>query len=353
MPIHKTPFGTTPAGETVECYTLSNPLGMEARIITYGGVLTLLTTPDREGIMANVVLGFDNLSDYIERSPYFGAIVGRYANRIAQARFTLDGVDYHLEANAGPNALHGGSQGFHTKIWNAQADEVEDGTALVLDYVSPDGEAGYPGELAVQVVYTLSYADELRIDYRATTDKPTVVNLTNHSYFNLAGEGDGSIYDHSLKLNASRYTPVDESLIPSGKISSVAGTPLDFTRPGRMGAHIRSAHEQVRRGRGYDHNFVLDRYGTDLTLAARVVESTSGRILELYTTEPGVQLYTGNGLDGGLIGPSGSAYRQSDGFCLETQHFPDSPNRPEFPSTVLRPGETYRSTTIFRFLTDD
>lgn len=334
-------------------FTLTNANGVEVKIITYGGTITSISVPDRNGNLANVVLGFSNLAQYQAQSPYFGCITGRYANRIANATFDLNGETYTLAANSGPNSLHGGNVGFDKVVWNAAEVESEDGVALELTYLSPDGEEGYPGNLSVMVVYTLTEANELRMDYTATTDKSTVVNLTNHSYFNLAGEGTGAIYDHILTINADTYTPVDDTLIPTGELAPVEGTPFDFRTAKAIGPGQRSSHEQIVLGRGYDHNFVLNRTDdTSLVLAAEVYEPTSGRTLEVWTTEPGIQFYAGNFLDGTLIGPSGHLYRQSDGFALETQHFPDSPNQPDFPTTVLNPGETYRTTTIYKFGAD-
>jgi aldose 1-epimerase len=293
------------------------------------------------------------LEDYVAQNPYFGTITGRYANRIANARFALEGHEYRLAVNNGPNALHGGKAGFDKKVWRAEEASSPDGVAAVLSYRSPDGEEGYPGNLDVRVTYTLTDADELRIDYRATTDQPTVVNLINHSYFNLAGDGSGNVLGHELRLAASGFTPVDATLIPTGAIAKVAGTPFDFQTPKPIGRDIRMGDEQLVRGRGYDHNFVLDKpQAGALSLAARVREPRSGRVMEVHTTEPGVQLYTGNFLDATLVGAAGKVYRQSDGFCLETQHFPDSPNQPSFPSTLLRPGEEFKSTTVFRFSVD-
>jgi aldose 1-epimerase len=351
--IDKEPFGQLADGTAIDRYRLTNANGMEVEFITYGGTVTAIRTPDRNGKLANVVLGFAKLEDYEAKNPYFGSIVGRYANRIANARFDLEGVTYQLVANNGPNALHGGEVGFDKRVWTAKETASPDGLAVVLSYRSLDGEEGYPGNLDVQVTYTLTDADEFRIDYQATTDKPTVVNLTSHSYFNLAGEGSGSIEGHELMLNASAYTPVDATLIPTGTLDKVAGTPFDFTQPTLLGARLRDGHEQLVRGQGYDHNFVLDKPAPGaMSLAARVHEPTSGRMMEIYTTEPGIQLYTGNFLDGTLLGPAGKTYRQGDGFCLETQHFPDSPNKPSFPSTLLKPGETFRSTTMHRFSVD-
>jgi aldose 1-epimerase len=346
------PYGTLADGQEVEEYTLTNANGMEVKIITYGGIISSIRVPDRNGELANVALGFDNLGDYETRNPYFGNITGRYANRIANARFTLDGTEYTLAANNGPNTLHGGTVGFDKRVWQATTVEGDGEVGVELTYLSPDGEEGYPGNLAVSVTYTLTDDNELRMDYRATTDAPTVVNLTNHAYFNLAGEGTGSIYDHILMINADTYTPVDATLIPTGELAPVEGTPFDFRAAKPIGPGQRSAHEQIVLGRGYDHNFVLNRADmedTSMMLAARVYEPDSGRFLEVWTTEPGIQFYAGNFLDGTLIGTSGHLYRQSDGFALETQHFPDSPNQPDFPSTVLNPGETYETTTIYKF----
>jgi len=347
--IHKQLYGTTTNGLPIDEYTLTNAHGMVVKIITYGGIITAAHVPDRDGNFANVILGFNNLADYETKSPYFSAITGRYANRIANARFTLGGVEYKVPVNDGINSLHGGLKGFDKQVWTAReipSDEI----GLELSYLSKDGEEGYPGNLDVKVTYTLTNNNELRIDYRATTDKATVVNLTNHAYFNLKGEGTGSIYDHIVTLNADRYTPVDENLIPTGELAPVNGTPFDFRQPKAILTNLRSGHPQIVRGRGYDHNFVLN--FTDRTqpgLAAHVSEPVSGRTLEVLTTEPGIQLYTGNFIDATLVGSSGAVYRQGDGFCLETQHFPDSPNQPSFPSTTLQPGAVYQTTTIFKF----
>jgi aldose 1-epimerase len=351
--ISKRAFGQATNGVGIDEYTLTNANKVEVKVITYGGVITSLKVPDRHGVLTNVVLGFDKLEDYLTKSPYFGCITGRFGNRIAKAKFTLDGKEYTLATNDGPNTLHGGKAGFDKRVWAAKQVNTEAGAGIELTYVSPDGEEGYPGNLSTTVIYTLTDDNELRIDYLATTDKPTVVNLTNHSYFNLAGNGSGTIYDHILMINADRYTPVDSTLIPTGELAPVGGTPLDFRLPKRIGAGIRSGHPQMVLGRGYDHNFVLNRADhTSLSLAARLYDPGSGRIMETWTTEPAVQLYTANFVDGTLVGSSGGMYRQGDGLCLETQHYPDSPNRPEFPSTVLRPGEHYESTTVFKFLAD-
>ena len=347
------PFGEV-EGQAVERYVLTNDSGMSVAILSYGGIVQRIDVPDREGRVANVALGFATVDDYVRDSPYFGAITGRYANRIAHGHFALDGVVHRLAVNSGTNALHGGLKGFDKHLWTAEATDAKDGVALRLSRTSPDGEENFPGTMPVQVTYTLTEANELRIDYRATTDKPTVVNLTNHSYFNLAGEGSGSVLGHLLQLNASRYTPIDRFAIPTGEIAAVTGTPMDFTQPTVIGTRIRDDFEQLRLGFGYDHNYVLDRPDSDnggLVVAAVAVDPNSGRRLETRTTEPGIQFYSGNFLPGSYAGTSHRIYRQSDGFALETQHFPDSPNKSNFPSTVLRPSETYRSTTIYAFST--
>jgi aldose 1-epimerase len=323
---------------------------VEVRVTSYGGIIVSLRVPDREGRLGDVALGYDALGGYLEHSPYFGAIVGRYGNRIARGRFTLDGKEYTLATNNGPNALHGGRKGFDKVVWKAAPFDNGEGVGLVFTYSSPDGEEGYPGKLDVTVTYTLTHANALRFDYRAVTDKPTPVNLTQHTYFNLAGNGSGDVLGHELMVQASRFTPVDATLIPSGELRSVAGTPFDFRTPHTIGARIGADDEQIRVGGGYDHNFALDREpGNGLTLAARVYEPTSGRVMEVSTTEPGMQFYSGNFLDGTIMGKGGHAYGRRAGFCLETQHYPDSPNKPEFPSTILRPGQEYRSTTVYAF----
>ncbi|HVX67230.1 MAG TPA: aldose epimerase family protein [Bryobacteraceae bacterium] len=340
----KQEFGKTPDGEAVQLYTLANKHGMEAKITTYGGRVVSLKTPDRNGKLDDVTLGFDNLDSYLKENPYFGAIVGRYGNRIAHGRFKLNGVEYKLAQNNGENSLHGGLKGFDKVVW-----KVKDAGPqfLELGYLSRDGEEGYPGNLDTTVRYTLTDNNELRIDYSATTDKDTVLNLTNHTYFNLGGEEN--ILEHELTLFADRFTPVDKGLIPTGELRSVAGTPFDFRKSTPIGARIEADDEQIRLGGGYDHNFVLNRKGNSLAPAATAYDPKSGRVLEVLTTEPGVQFYTGNFLDGTLTGKGGRAYQRRSAFCLETQHYPDSPNHPDFPTTVLKPGARYHSTTVWKF----
>ncbi len=347
MDILKQPFGKLPDGTDVERYTLTNDNGMVVQIMTYGGIITALHVPDRNGNVGDVVLGYDSLDGYLAKTPYFGCIVGRFANRIAGGRFVLDGVTYQLALNDGPNHLHGGRVGFDKKVWRASAGRSEGAVSLALSYLSKDGEENYPGNLHVTVTYTLTHDNALRIGYLARTDKPTILNLTNHTYFNLAGAGD--ILDHEIMINADRFTPVNEALIPTGELQAVEGTPLDFRQPTRIGARIEAAHEQITRAGGYDHNFVINGAVGELRLAAHVHEPASGRTLEVHTTEPGMQFYTGNFLDGTVVGKRGMVYGRRAGFCLETQHFPDSPNQPHFPSVVLRPGEGFRSATVFKF----
>jgi aldose 1-epimerase len=350
--ITKAPYGVLADGTAIDQYTLANHSGMTVKIITYGGIVTEIDTPDRHGKTANVALGFDNLGDYVSKSPYFGAIIGRYANRIAKGAFTLDGTSYSLAVNNGANALHGGIKGFDKRVWQATVvPPSKGGAGLMLSYTSVDGEEGYPGTLNVDVTYTLTSRNQLRIDYHAKTDKATVINLTNHTYFNLAGEGSGDVFDQVLWLKAHTYTPVDSTLIPTGAITPVAGTPFDFTEPTPIGLRIRDADPQIVIAQGYDHNFVIDRPAGDssLILIAKVFDPASGRELKTWTTEPGVQLYTGNFLDGTLVGPSHRTYRQGDAFTLETQHYPNSPNQSNFPSTVLRRSQTFTSTTVYAF----
>jgi aldose 1-epimerase len=337
-------FGTLPDGSIVKRYTLQNKNGITAKVMEYGAILTELWVPDQKGEFRDVVCGFDNLAQYLKGHPFFGAIAGRYANRIARATFTLDGKDYHLAANNGRNHLHGGLKGFDKQHWASEPGEKPAEQSVTFSYLSKDGEEGYPGDLKVTVNYTLSDENELRIDYLGVTDKATVLNLTNHSYFNLAGSGD--VLRHELMINANHFTPVDDELIPTGEIVSVSRTPMDFTQPHTIGERV--SQLQPKPG-GYDHNFVLNGGGTSLVLAARVQEPKSGRIMEVHTTEPGIQLYTSNNLDGKLVGVGGVRYEKYGAFCLETQHFPDSPHHRNFPSVVLRPGENYRSTTIFKF----
>ncbi|HTJ05563.1 MAG TPA: aldose epimerase family protein [Caldimonas sp.] len=345
-------FGRMPDGRIVREHVLDNGRGLRLHAIDYGGIVRALHCADRDGRDGNVVLGFANLADYLERNPNFGTLVGRFANRIGGGRFTLDGAVHQLSVNDGSNSLHGGAVGFGKRCWDVEPLGVgADGSvSLALALTSEDGDQGYPGRLRVDVRYTLTAANEWRIDYRATSDRATVVNLTNHSYFNLAC--GGSILDHVLTLHARRFTEIDAALIPT-RIAEVAGTPFDFRMPRAIGERIRDGAEQLLRARGYDHNWILDDDGaaTPLRRAARLDDPASGRVLEIETTEPGVQCYAGNQLDGRLVGSEGQTFRQSDGVCLETQHFPDSPNRPDFPSTVLRPGETFRSTTVHRFAT--
>lgn len=347
--ISKQSFGKTGDQTPVDIYTLTNDKGMEVKITNYGGIITSIKVPDRNGKPGDVVLGFDNFEGYLKGHPFFGALAGRYANRIAKGRFTLDGQEYKLPINNGENSLHGGLKGFDKRVWTAKEIPGKDRVGLQLTYLSKDGEEGYPGNLTTTVTYTLNNKNELRIDYAATTDKPTVVNLTNHSYFNLASEVDEDILNHQLMINADSFTPVDKMLIPTGEIRSVKGTPMDFTKPTTIGARINDQYEQLVFGGGYDHNYVLNNKGGKLGLAARVYEPKSGRVLEVLTDQPGVQFYSGNFLDGSLTGKYGKVYRKRYGFCLETQHFPDSPNRANFPSTVLRPGQKYATTTVFRF----
>ena len=339
----KTAWGTTPDGQTVELYALRNSKGAEARIMNYGGVLVSLKVPDRTGAFGDVVAGLDSFQDYLKPPPYFGAIIGRYGNRIGNARFTLNGVEYNLSKNDGQNSLHGGARGFDKRLWQATPLSPQN---IELKYRSADGEEGYPGNLNVTVKYTLTDANELRIDYSAVTDKDTVVNLTNHSYFNLAGEGD--VLAHEVMINADRFTPVDKGLIPTGELKDVTGTPFDFRAATPIGKRIEQNDQQLSFAGGYDHNWALNRSGNGLETAAKVSDPKSGRVMEVLTTQPGLQFYTGNFLDGTLKG-KGRTYTRRSAFCMETQHFPDSPNKPGFPSTVLRPGSVYESTTVYRF----
>jgi len=350
--VKKDLFGKTRDGQAVELYTLTNALGMEVRAMTYGGIIVSIKVPDRTGKADDIALGFDSLEGYLAGHPYFGALIGRYGNRIGQARFSLDGVEYKLAVNNGPNGLHGGLKGFDKVVWQAESFDKKDSVGVIFSYTSADGEEGYPGNLKVQVTYTLTDKNELIFDYHATTDKATPVNLTNHTYFNLAGAGRRDVLGHDIMINADSTTPVDATLIPTGEIRSVTGTPFDFREATPIGQRIEADDEQIKFGGGYDHNFVLNRKGDGLSLAARVREASTGRVLEAYTTEPGVQFYTGNFLDGTKTGKGGHAYKRRFGFCLETQHFPDSPNKPGFPSTILRPGKIYASRTMYKFLVE-
>ncbi|QKW00319.1 aldose epimerase family protein [Streptomyces sp. NA02536] len=342
-------FGRLADGTKVHSWSLANG-GTRMKVLSYGGVVQSLEIPDRRGRYANVSLGFDTVEEYVASSPYFGALIGRYGNRIDQGRFTLDGTPYQLSVNDGENSLHGGSQGFDKRVWDVEPFTRGSDVGLYLYYTSVDGEMGYPGTLRTKVTYTLTRNGDWRVDYEATTDRATVVNLTSHVYWNLAGEGSGSVYDHELSIAASRYTPVDPGLIPTGELARVAATPFDFRRAKPVGRDIRTAHQQVLYGQGFDHNWVLDKGVTSRPeQVALLRDPSSGRTLRIATNEPGLQFYSGNFLDGTLVGSGGRVYRQGDGLCLETQHFPDSPNRPSFPSTVLRPGQTYRTTTVHSF----
>ena len=346
--IDRKPFGTTAQGQAVELFTLTREGAPVVTVTDQGGFIVSIKARDRAGKEADVILGYRDLAGYEKAKDYLGCLVGRYANRIAKGRFTLDGKSYQLATNNGPNSLHGGPTGFATRLWSPRVVSGPDGDALELTYVSKDGEEGYPGTLTAKVVYSLRADGGLVIDYTATTDKATVVNLTNHAYFNLHGEGEGTILDHQLQLEADTFTPVDPTLIPTGEMKPVAGTPFDFRQPTAIGARITADDEQLKRGGGYDHNFVLRGKMGELRLVARVTEPKSGRQLEVYTTEPGIQFYSGNFLDGSIVGKSGKPYVKRGGLCLEAQHYPDSPNRPEWPSVVLRPGQTYRQTTVYR-----
>lgn len=347
--LKKQSFGKTAEGTGVDLYVFTNAGGAEASITNYGGRVVSLKMPDRSGKLADIVLGFDSFDGYLQKEPYFGALIGRYGNRIAKGRFTLDGVEYKLAQNNGENALHGGIRGFDKRVWEAKEIQADGGRGLELKYVSKDGEEGYPGNLTATVVYTLTDGNELKIDYTATTDKATVVNLTNHSYFNLAGQGEGDILQHVATIFADQFTPVDSGLIPTGELRSIKGTPFDFTSPAAIGARIGHDDQQLKFGGGYDHNWVLRGGGGSLKSAAEVFEPGSGRVMQVLTTEPGLQFYTGNFLDGTIRGKQGRQYNRRYAFCMETQHFPDSPNKPQFPTTVLKPGMTYRSQTVYKF----
>jgi aldose 1-epimerase len=351
----RAPFGVMPDGTSVDVFTLGHPRGVEVRAITYGAIIASLRVPDRAGRIDDVVLGHDTLEGYLNRSRYFGAVVGRYANRIARGRFTIDGATYQLVTNQASNHLHGGLRGFDKVVWHAEPFERDGEAGVALAYTSPDGDQGYPGTLHARVTYTLTGHDEpgslakLTVDYEATTDRATPINLTQHTYFNLGGEGNGDILGHALTIFAESFTPVDDTQIPTGEIAPVGGTPFDFRASTAIGARIEAANAQLRMSEGYDHNFVLNGQGSSVAPAARVVDPRSGRALDVSTTEPGMQFYSGNRLDGSLTGKSGHAYGRRSALCLETQHFPDSPNHPSFPTTILRPGGRFRSTTVFGF----
>ena len=347
--IEKKPFGKTADGLCVDLYTLTNSHGLRASITNYGGIVVTLEVPDRDGKLDDVVLGYDTLDEYIADTPYFGAIVGRYGNRIGKGKFSIDGRQYVLAQNNDENHLHGGLKGFDKVVWEARGILGDKGPGLVLTYLSKDGEEGYPGNLSVTVTYILTDDNELTIHYQATTDKPTPVNLTSHSYFNLAGQGSGDILTHQLMIEADRFTPVDKGLIPTGELRPVKGTPMDFTQSTAIGKRVNQDDQQLVYGLGYDHNWVLENSDGSMALAASVHEPTSGRVMEVFTTEPGLQFYCGNFLDGSNVGKGGKVYHHRYGFCLETQHFPDSPNKPDFPSVILHPGEEYSTTTIYKF----
>ena len=343
--------GQAPDGKGIDLITLREK-GIEVRLMTYGGIILSIRTPDRAGAVDDIALGYDTAEKYFKNPTYFGVLVGRYANRIAKATFTLDGKTYTLPANNGVNSLHGGTTGWDQKVWLAEPFQNGDGVGVALTLTSPDGDQGYPGEVKAKVTYTLTNAGDLVVDYDATTSAPTVINMTQHTYFNLAGSKATDILGHELMINADKYTPVDDTLIPTGELAPVAGTPFDFKASTRIGARIDLVNEQLKRGKGYDHNWVLNRTGDGLSLAAIAKDPTTGRTLEISTTEPGIQFYSGNFLDGTNIGKDGKPYLHRGGFCLETQHYPDSPNQPSFPSTVLRPGGRYTSKTTFKFGTD-
>jgi aldose 1-epimerase len=345
--VTKASFGNVPDQGDVDVYTLTNANGVEVRAITYGGIITSIRVPDRTGQFGDIVLGFDSLDRYLKGHPFFGPIVGRYGNRIGGAQFTLNGQTYKLAVNNGPNHLHGGNKGFDKYVWSAEP--LANANGVAFSRTSRDGEEGYPGNLKVRVTYTLTDTNELVVEYRATTDKATPVNLTQHTYFNLSGDPSGDILGHELTIDADRYTPVDSTLIPTGELATVQGTPFDFRKPIAVGARINQPHEQLKFGGGYDHNWVLNRKGSAPGFAARLVDPKSGRTLEVSTTEPGVQFYTGNFLDGSIVGKAGRTYQRRAGLCLETQHYPDSPNKPNFPSAILQPGREYLTTTVFTF----
>lgn len=349
--ITKAGFGKTPDGQAVEIYTLHNAKGAEARILTYGGIVQKLTMPDKTGKFADVVLGYDTLQSYIDKTPYFGALIGRYGNRIGGAKFTLEGQTYSLATNNGPNSLHGGLKGFDKVVWGAKASLSARGPQLALAYLSRDGEEGFPGNLEVAAIYTLTDDNELKLEFTAKTDKATVVNLTHHSYFNLAGQGNGDILGHVVYINADKTTPVDSGLITTGEFADVTGSPFDFRKPTAIGARIGNPDKVLQYGPGYDHNWVINKPLGQFGLQARVEEPTSGRVLEVWSDEPGLQFYAGNFLDGSNIGKGGVPYQIHTGFCMEPQHYPDSPNKPNFPSVVLQPGQTYHNQIVYKFST--
>jgi len=349
--VEKKAFGTTADGKTADLYTLKNKNGMVVTITNFGATVVSILVPDKAGKMADVALGYDNLAGYELNKNYLGVLVGRYGNRIAHGKFSIDGTEYTLAKNNGDNTLHGGLKGFNKMMWDAKDVSKSGEPAVEMNYVSKDGEEGFPGNLSVTVVYTLTNKNELRIEYTATTDKKTVVNLTNHTYFNLSGQGHGDVLKEEMMINADKFTPVDSGLIPTGELKSVAGTPFDFRKATAIGERINADDEQIKLGGGYDHNFVVNRSKAGLSLAAKVYDPASGRVLEAWTTEPGVQFYTGNFLDGSFQGKGGGAYNKRTAFCLETQHFPDSPNHPSFPTTLLKPGEKYHTTTVYKFAT--
>ncbi len=344
------PFGKAPDGTPVELFTLTNINGMSARITNYGGIITTLHVPDKNGDLADVVLGYYSLDKYIEKSPSFGCLIGRFGNRIAKGKFSLDGKTYELVINNGPNHLHGGIVGFDKRVWEPELIETEKATGLQLKYTSPHMEEGYPGTLTVEAIYWLTEENELKLEFKATTDQKTILNLTHHSYFNLKGQGEGNILDHLVKFNAGSIVAIDSTSIPYGNLMDVRNTPFDFSSFKSIGEDINANHQQIINGNGYDHSFVIKGEPGELRYACTVKEPASGRMLEVWTTEPAVQFYTGNFLDGTITGKDGKVYPQRSGFCLEAQHYPDSPNHPDFPSTVLNPGETYTQTTIYKFL---
>jgi len=349
--IKKSDFGKTSDGKIVEKYSVSNASGLEMNVINYGGIITSLKIPDKNGKYEDVVLGLDNIKDYEDGSPYFGAIIGRYGNRIANAKFSLDGKDYKLDANNGPNSLHGGKKGFDKVIWNVEPNSGENEASLKLSYMSPDGEGGFPGNLQITVTYTLNSNNELYVNYEATTDEKTVINLTQHTYFNLTGDFSKKVLDHIVEINADSFLPVNKTLIPTGKLKPVAGTPFDFTEPKTISKGItqENSNEQLNIGGGFDHSWILNKENKEVAFAASAYEPESGRFMEVYTSEPAIQFYTGNFLDGSLPAKGGGEYEKRSGFCMETQHYPDSPNQENFPSTILKPGETYTSETSYKF----